>query len=324
MQRTLSKQKLISFWSSTYNQNTFRVQEKDCRGFALDYRLGLDNLTLFVGEHALPIIHDELEPHSSGDVAEQMNVLARIGDVDDANLPWFPFADSVLLFWWIHKEHLRLPISVKWSREADGLHKMEIHAKTSPQNGLLLTVEIQGPNPSTISASAPELPLSSSPSLTYLVRVAIIHIIAPTAVFVNDLLGNAFGLIIETVVTALFMVLVISMYGFLILAVVFSLWSCFKGPSYEDTVKGIRSRLEKLSQNERLRYLKIDMLQENLELLHQNERFKRAVDICRKVWHPERDRAMAAKEQEADIEKSIKTQGRGKKAGDGDNSSNKQ
>jgi hypothetical protein len=234
-----------------------------------------------------------------------MDVIARIGDADGANLPWFPFADSVLLFWWIHKEDLSLPISVKWSREANGLHKMEIHA-AHPRNGLLLTIEIRGPDPSAISVSTPEFPFSSSPSITYPVRVAIIHIIAPTAVFVNDLLGNAFGAIIESMVTAIFIVLVVVLYGFLILAVVFSLWRCFKGPSYEDTVTGIQGRLEKLSQNERLRYLKIDALREKLELLFQDERFKVAVDICRNGWHPERDRAMAAEKEEADMEKGLK------------------
>jgi hypothetical protein len=60
--------------------------------------------------------------------------------------------------------------------------------------------------------------------------------------------------------------------------------------------------LDKLRENERLRGLRIEALQERLERVCQNERFKRAVEICRNGWHPEREMARAA-EVEIDVEK---------------------
>lgn len=210
----------------------------------------------------------------------------------------------------------------------DGLARMEVHTAIPHEAGedddqeddvnsadsdnadskagaLLLAVQIQGKDRSTITVTVPETPLSSSPSKTYLIRLAIIHVIAPTVVFVNGLLGNAFGSIIEATITALFVVFVVFVYGFMALAVVFSLWRCFGGPSFEDTVDEMQGRLERLSQNERLRFLKIDALRENLDLLCRNERFKAAINICRNGWHPERDRARAAEEEEADTEKGL-------------------
>ena len=263
-----------------------------------------------------------------GNFTKEFEVYARIGDTDGANLPWFPFADSVLLYSWIQKEYLNFPVSVQWSMGKDGLAKMEVHTAIphgagededhendansadsdnadSKAGALLLAVQMRGKDKSTITVTVPETPLSSSPSKTYLIRLSIIHVIAPTAVFVNGLLGNSFGSIIEATVTALFVVFVVFVYGFMALAVVFSLWRCFGGPSYEDTVDKMQGRLERLSQNERLYFLKIDDLRENVILLCQNERFKAAINICRNGWHPERDRARAAEEGEADTEKGL-------------------
>jgi hypothetical protein len=236
-------------------------------------------------------------------ITEQVDVLMRTGDLDGANLPWFEFADSVLLYWWINKgeNDLLFPVDVHWTG-SDGVRKMEILVAGQPGQAPILTLEMQGKDASTLIVKAPERPLSSSPSRTYSVRVAIIHIIAPTAVFVNGLLGNAFGGIIESMVTALFVVLVIGLYGFVILAVVFSIWRCVGGPSFEVTVERVQGRLERLSQNERLQFLRIDALQEKLDLLCQNERFKVAVDVCRNGWHPERNATRDA-EQEIDMEK---------------------
>lgn len=266
-----------------------------------------------------------------GNITKDVQVPARIGDMDGANLPWFLFADSVLLYSRIHKEELSVPVSVHWTSEQERLQRMEIYIArpqddknddpSNPPNfvvpirpdddvvhakaDLLLTVEILGEDRSTITITVPVMPLSSSPSSTYPIRVAIISIIAPTAVFVNDLLGNAFGGMIESMIDALAVVFAIVLYVFMALAVVFSIWRVLRGPSFEETVERMQARLETLSQNERLRLLRLDALRDNLELLYQNERFKAAVNICRNGWHPERDQARAAEEEAADTEKGL-------------------
>jgi hypothetical protein len=121
-------------------------------------------------------------------------------------------------------------------------------------------------------------------------------------VFVNGLLGGFVGQAIESVVTTIFVLFVIAVYGFFALAIVFSLWRCVGGPSFEVVVERTQARLAKLRENERLRGLRIEALQEGLERLCQNGRFKRAVDICMNGWHPEREMARAA-EVEIDVEK---------------------
>jgi hypothetical protein len=296
-----TKQKLTSHLSSSRFMRTSTHRQ----GFALDYKLDVDNLTLSIGsEHVLPIINNKRGPERPTTITEKVDVSVRIGDMDGANLPWFPFADSVLLFWWIEKEDFNLPLLINWENKADGLHRMELLNAAHIYDEPLLAVEIRGEDTPTISVSVPKKPLSSSPSLTYPVRVAIIHVIAPTALFVSDLFGNAIGVIAELIFTLLFTVFVVFVYAFLGLAVVFSLWRCFSGPSFEDTVEGIKDRLQKLSENERLQFLKIDALRENLDFLIQNEKFKTVVYVCRNGWHPERDRERAA-EEGSDIEEGL-------------------
>ena len=236
---------------------------------------------------------------------------SRVGDIDGANLPWFSFADSVLLFWWIHKENADLDVSLQWKAGPNDIRRLEIHPAAKPWDDPLLSIEIVGANPGTIVVDVLKAPLSSSPSLTYPIRVAIIHVIAPTAVFVNDLLGNTVGVVIEYVLTTLELIILFGLYPFLVLAVVFSFWRCLKGPSFEDTVERIQGRLERLSENERLRVLRIHVLGEKLGAICQNGRFMAVVDICRNGWHPERDRAVAA--EVADVERGLD----GKEKGEG-------
>lgn len=204
-----------------------------------------------------------------------------------------------------------------------GLRRTELIMVDHVWGDFLLAVEIRGTDASTIVVTVPEMPISSSPSMTYPVRVAIILVIAPTAVFVNDLLGNMFGGFIGLMVAVLFIGFVIFVYGFMALAVVFSLWRCFRAPSFEDTVERIQGRLERLSRNEKLRRLKIDALRENLELLCQNERFMAFVYVCRNGWHPEKERAKAA-EEAADIEKGSNNKEAAEGAEKGESTASKQ
>ena len=284
------------------------------QGFAIDYTLDVENLTLLIGEHAVPILNEKWADGWDGDItgelAEHLEVSARIGDTDGANLPWFPFADSVLLFWWIHKESMSLELSLQWRALPMDRWRLEIHKAAQEWDEPLLSVEIRGGDPSTIVVTVPEMPLSSSPSSTYPVRLAIIHFIAPTAVFVNFLLGNVFGPIIEFVFTALYYLFLCALCGLINTAIMFSLWRCFGGQSFKDTVEGIRVRLERLNENERLQIWKTKIMQEKLDFIIRNERFMAAVKICRNGWHPRSDGAVV-NEVTADVEKGLNVTGEG-------------
>jgi hypothetical protein len=282
----------------------FRIEHNNRQGFAIGYKLDINDLTLTIDgtDHPLPIYKQDQRVDS---VTEQINATARIGDRDGANLAWFEFADAVLLYWWIQPDDLQFLVDITWTVEGDGedlLRRMEVQVAGHPGRRALLTLEMQGSDTSSITVEAPERPYSFSPSKTYPIRVALIQVIAPTAVFVNDLLGNFVGQVIESVVTTIFVLFVIAVYVFFALAVMLSLWRCVRGPSFEVVVERTQARLNKLRENERLRGLRIEALQERLERVCQNERFKRAVDICRNGWHPEREMAGAA-EVEIDVEK---------------------
>jgi hypothetical protein len=166
----------------------------------------------------------------------------------------------------------------------------------------LLSIEIDGADASTLVVNAPEMPISSSPSSTYPLRVAIIQVIAPIAVFMNDFIGNALGVIIKSLVAALYFGLIILLCGFTALTVVSSLWRCFRGPSFVDTAGRVQGGLERLKSNERLRTMKIDGLCEKMESLCRNERFITFIKICENGWHPERNEAEVSEEQ-TDVEK---------------------
>jgi hypothetical protein len=198
-----------------------------------------------------------------------------MGDRDGANLPWFEFTDAVLPYWWIQKDNLEFPLDISWSVEAKGdLRRMEVQVAERLNSRPLLTLEIHGFDASSVVAEAPERPSSFSPSRTYPVRVAIIRVIALTSVFLYKLLGNAVGQAIPSIVTALFILFVIGVYGFLALAIVFSIWGCVGGPSFEVVVERTQARLDGMRQNERLPVLRIEALQDSLDRLCQNQRFK--------------------------------------------------
>jgi hypothetical protein len=241
-------------------------------------------------------------------VTEQINATARIGDHDGANLPWFPPADAVLLFWWIHKEDLTFLVDVTWTMKEEGkdegnnVQRMEVRLAGSSHRMPLLTLEMQGSDASSIIVEAPGQPLSSSPSMTYPIRVAIIHVIAPTAVFVNDHLDSFVAQVFQSLLTSLFVLFLIAAYGFLALAFACSCWSCMGGAPFEVVVERTQARLERLHQNERLRFLPIEALQERLDRLCHNERLKSMIAVCRDGWRPERETLRRA-ELEVDVKK---------------------
>jgi hypothetical protein len=271
----------------------------------------LSTLTLSISgaDKPIPIIsHDGTEEEST-DISLDITALARVGDSDGANLPWFEYADSILLFWWIHKESVDLPLSVSWSVEEENMYSMDLkYAGRHVIDDPLLSIRMRGNDTPSFEVTVPARPLSSSPSWTYPVRIAIIHIIAPIAVFVNDYLGDAIGSLFSTIFTAANVLFIVLVYVFVILAIVVSIYRCVGGPSLEVTVQRAHDCLETLKQNERLHFLHMEAVQERLDRLYHNKRIQLVIGVCRNGWHPERDRGMAAQEEEADIESGSSSQ----------------
>jgi hypothetical protein len=265
----------------------------------------MDNLTLVISgaERQLPIFLPVFDnDQKARRVTEQVNATARIGDRDGANLPWFEFADAVLLYWWIEKDILPFTVDVTWTMEGtDSWRRMAVQVAGYPHRRPLLTLEMQGSDVSSMVLETPERPYSFSPSRTYPARVALIHVLAPTAVFVNNLLGNFVGQMIESVVTTLFVLFAVLVYSFAAMAIIFSVSRCIGGPSLEVTIERTQARLDRMRQHERLQFLRIHALQERLDRICDNQRFKFFVEICRNGWHPERDAAKQA-EGEIDVE----------------------
>jgi len=252
----------------------------------------------------IPIIYHDGAEEESADVSLDISVQARVGDFDGASLPWFEYADSILLFWWIHKENADLPLRVSWSVEEENMYHMDLkYAGRHVIDDPLLSIRMHRNGTSSFEVTVPARPLSSSPSWTYPIRIAIIHIIAPIAIFVNDYLGDPIGFLFSMTFTAVEVLFIVLVYVFVILTIVVSIYRCVGGPSLEDTVQRAHDGLEALKQNERLRFLHIETVQESLDRLYHNKRIQVVIDICRNGWHPERDRERAAQEEEADIER---------------------
>ena len=94
-----------------YDRENFWVARGviDRRGFAIDYKLSLQDDILIVGGTAFWL-------HDSEDTTDREGeyglVDARFGDRDGINPTWFSKADSTLLFWWIHRETARPTVRV--------------------------------------------------------------------------------------------------------------------------------------------------------------------------------------------------------------------
>ncbi|CAG8957473.1 hypothetical protein HYFRA_00011454 [Hymenoscyphus fraxineus] len=215
---------------------------------------------------------------------QHAGIIARLDDKDGANLPWFGFADAVLLYWWIHKDVVTIPITAKIRKWSQGENDFR---------NLSLYYIVESPIPGRLK--------SSSPSWTYQFRVIIIRIIAPTAVLVNEISNKVLGVTIQAILTIATAVLRILPFVFLTLAFIFSLWGCLGGPSFEDITQRLQDRLATLDQNRRLKFLNFGWLHDCLDSIYRNERFRTALDICRHGWHPEIVKNRAAEDEEADI-----------------------
>lgn len=225
--------------------------------FALDYKLHIHNLTLTVSGTEMALSYSNAADAAGGsvDVTQNINVTARVGDDDGANPPWFPIADSILLFWWIHKENATIPLRAKWISEEDGgLERLELWSTVSRLrfDEPLLVIQKEPNDTSKISAIAPAKPDSSSPSLTYPLRIAIIYVLAPLSIFINDLFGDSIAFIFRSTMIVLFHVFVIVEYVLLASVVIIALWLCL-GRRTLGNGERILDRLQRVSEySERL------------------------------------------------------------------------
>jgi hypothetical protein len=185
-----------------------------------------------------------------------------------------------------------MPLTVCRSEDT-GTYNLNLQIQDRPGE-FLLSIQMRGNDSSTLSATVPTRLHSSSPSMTYPIRVALILIIAPVAIFVNEAAGvffDAFGGILG-----------VALYGFLILAVIISFWRCVGGPSLEDTVERVQDRLESWKENEMLRLLPLNSFQDRLDKMYQNERMKSFIYLCKNGWHPERDAERALQQEQTGVE----------------------
>jgi len=276
-----------------YPDQKFKVSANTRSAFALDYTFDADNFALSISgsQKPIPIIDTTLE---SAGAEEEINVSARIGDEDGANLPWFEYADAILLYWWIHRDTIVMPVVVRRS-EANGVHILDLQISGSEP---LLSIQMMSSD-STIIATVPARPDTSSPSLTYPIRIVLIHIVAPIAVLV----AGVVWIFLEVFGSALGVLFVVGIYGFVILAIIISLWRCLRGPTLEVTFERVQAQLEEWKENERLRFLPLNAIQDRLEQGYHNEMVKSFLYICANGWHPEREAARIAEEEDTDVEK---------------------
>lgn len=59
-------------------------------------------------------------------VSEPVTVLAKTGDRDGINPPWFDAADSMLLFWMVQRDEALISLRIRWDGQVDGEGKVEI------------------------------------------------------------------------------------------------------------------------------------------------------------------------------------------------------
>ena len=189
---------------------------------------------------------------SGHEITEEVDAVVRVGDQDGANLPWFPLADAILLYWWIQKERATVPLVAEWSKGSDDLQKLTVWAvkergKRYNTGVDVLSLEIRGQDISTITARAPPRPDSSSPSRTDPARVAIITIIAPTAVFVNDVLSVPVSAVMTILYGTVNIVLNIIPYV-LVLSVVAATYLYYTGRRVQDVIILVTRRLQTLKE----------------------------------------------------------------------------
>lgn len=212
----------------------------------MDYQLDIANKTLRVSETTI-----NLEvPGRALHITEPISVVARTGDQDGINPPWFWHADATLLYWWIQRDNAVIPVRVRWTAD----YAVElwpdsqewVSGASQPPKDLqpLLTIEsLHAEDDEKIWAFAPKAPTSSSPSRTYPIRVALLTIIAPT------------GLLFYSVFYALGSLVSVDIFWLIIVLVLVILWYT-KGKQRLDELRMLKPlRNMHYSNDESLEYL---------------------------------------------------------------------
>jgi hypothetical protein len=191
----------------------------------LDYRLDIPNKILRVGDTAI-----NLEvPGRALHLTESIRVVARTGDQDGVNPPWFWHADAILLYWWIQRDNAVIPVRVRWTAnyavELWPDSQEWVSGAPQPPEALqpLLTIEnLYNEDPGKFRAFAPKVPVSSSPSRTYPIRVALLTIIAPT------------GLLFYSIFSALGSLVSVDIFWLIVVAALVVLWYAKGNPRLDD------------------------------------------------------------------------------------------
>lgn len=185
------------------------------RSFVLDYELDISNKTLRVSDTDISLEVPEQALH----ITEPISVVARTGDQDGINPPWFWPADATLLYWWVQRDDAVIPIRLRWTANyavelwPDSQEWLSSTSKPPKNLEPLLTIEnIHNEDPERFRAFAPKAPISTSPSRTYPIRVAILTIIAPT------------GLLFYSIFSALGSVLSVNIFWLIVVVVPVVLW----------------------------------------------------------------------------------------------------
>lgn len=303
---------------SNFRANKFHIPSVHRYGFALDYSVSsssndLLNLVISGSEEPLKIYHPTLSTDENAEESQQILAVARTGDDDGVNLPWFDFADSILLYWWIHQDDVEAELVArwKWASIPDKIQKLDVVPAGQERNPLvdpLLSIQVQqkGTIAELVEAVVPDIPISSSPTVTYPFRVAIVCLLTrPTLTIVvimdflwevREKLGSAYSIPANL---------------FLTIAGLCSLLRCLNGPSFELVMENAQDRLERYkrryegNRSPLSMYAAIGQLQKLIEAIAQSHAVMWMVGICREGWHPERDRerAEASKRRDDDIEK---------------------
>jgi hypothetical protein len=181
----------------------------------LDYKLDISNKTLHVSDTEISLEVPEQALH----ITEPIGVVARTGDQDGINPPWFWPADATLLYWWIHRDDAIIPIRLRWTANyavelwPDSQEWLSSGSRPPKDLQPLLTIEnTHNEDPDRFWAFAPKSPISTSPSRTYPIRVALLTIIAPT------------GLLFYSIFSALGSLVSVNIFWLIIVVVPVVLW----------------------------------------------------------------------------------------------------
>lgn len=150
--------------------------------------------------HTLIINSDTLlsfskpDPSAPAQILDEEAVETRmsIGDTDGVSPPWFVAADAALLFHFLHRERMILPIKLVHRRNSEILD-LVVTNNNDPSapapSSLPVLVSISLPAHGPVRFTFPRA--SSAPSGAYLIRRTLLAVLAPTALLFMVIAGAA-------------------------------------------------------------------------------------------------------------------------------------